>query len=189
MQRLNYSGNPILSLQAMLREISFRYPVIPRLIPSGLFDERTLEAVMLFQREFFPPVTGRVDNATWNAIVARYRQVRRALRPPEPCIGFPGNGYSICPGEHCIHLYLIQAMFRSLSAVLDQVERGAVSGVLDEATQNNTRWVQRLNQSEETGVIDSAVWNTLTRLYTMFISYAQTPTHTRAESLQSTPSA
>ena len=64
---------PVLSLQTMLREISFQYPSIPRVTPDGVFGERTLEAVMVFQREFFPPVTGMVDNDTWDAIAVVYQ--------------------------------------------------------------------------------------------------------------------
>ena len=54
--QLHLIGQPVRSLQTMLRTISFAYPFLPRLTPDGIFGERTLEAVMLFQREFFPPV-------------------------------------------------------------------------------------------------------------------------------------
>ena len=37
---------------------------------------------MLFQREFFPPVTGQVNQATWDAIVSLYHQVVSRLTPP-----------------------------------------------------------------------------------------------------------
>ena len=45
-RRPNYIGNPVLSLQEMLRTISFQYPILPRLIPDGVFGEQTLEAVI-----------------------------------------------------------------------------------------------------------------------------------------------
>lgn len=73
--QLHLIGQPVRSLQTMLRTISFAYPFLPRLTPDGIFGERTLEAVMLFQREFFPPVTGQVNQATWDAIVSLYHQV------------------------------------------------------------------------------------------------------------------
>ena len=77
-----YTGVPVRSLQTMLRELSFHYPVIPRLIPDGIFGEHTLEAVMLFQREFHPPVTGQVDHGTWDAVSALFQSVRPGLSPP-----------------------------------------------------------------------------------------------------------
>ena len=79
LRQMRYVGRPVRSLQTMLRAISFQYPAIPRLIPDGVFGERTLEAVMVFQREFFPPVTGRVDHPVWTAIVRTYEQAVRAL--------------------------------------------------------------------------------------------------------------
>lgn len=177
----NTSGSPIYSLQTMLRAISFQYPCIPRLIPDGIFGERTLEAVMLFQREFFPPVTGQVDNATWDAIVNLYQQSCRSLAPPRPCSGYPSRDYTICPGERCVHLCLIQSMFIGLARILEGLEAEGVSGTLDDVTANNIRWIQRQNQAEETGIIDQFVWDTLTRLYMIFVTYAQTPGISRPE--------
>ena len=82
--QLHLIGQPVRSLQTMLRTISFAYPFLPRLTPDGIFGERTLEAVMLFQREFFPPVTGQVNQATWDAIVSLYHQVVSRLTPLPP---------------------------------------------------------------------------------------------------------
>ena len=59
-----HAGQPVFHLQTMLRTISFWNSAIPQLIPTGIFDEPTLEAVMIFQREFHPPVTGMVDYGT-----------------------------------------------------------------------------------------------------------------------------
>ena len=70
--QLHLIGQPVRSLQTMLRTISFAYPFLPQSHADGIFGERTLEAVMLFQREFFPPVTGQVNQATWDAIVSLY---------------------------------------------------------------------------------------------------------------------
>ena len=73
--QLRYLGNPVLSLQTMLRAISFHHPVIPRLIPSGVFDESTLEAVMTS------------DPNTWavtSAALLLYNRFGRWLEPPRP---------------------------------------------------------------------------------------------------------
>ena len=60
--QLHLIGQPVRSLQTMLRSLT--YPFLPRLTPDGIFGERFLEAVMLFQN-FFPPVTRQVNQATW----------------------------------------------------------------------------------------------------------------------------
>jgi peptidoglycan hydrolase-like protein with peptidoglycan-binding domain len=177
-----YIGNPVLSLQTMLRTISFQYPALPQIIPDGIFGERTLEAVMIFQREFFPPVTGRVDNKTWDAIVRIYKQVLRSLSVPTG-IGYPWRESVIRPGQSSVHLYSIQSMFQALSRVLRNIEAGSLSGVHDQASVNNVRRIQRLNQSKPDGVIDWQVWQTLLRLYNLFITHGQTPQITRQQSL------
>lgn len=171
-QEIRLIGQPVRSLQTMLRELSFHYDFLPRLTPDGIFGESTLEAVMLFQREFFPPVTGRVNQATWDAIAALYLQaVSRRVRSLR---GYPGGGYTVDPGQDSVHLYLVQSMFRALARLLDGVEAAPVTGVNDPATQRNIRWVQRLNGRPETGILDQDSWNTISRLYTLFVTYSQT---------------
>ena len=56
-------SNPVRSLQYMLRRLTGKYDFLPQLALDGIFGERTLEAVMLFQRELAPPVTGVVDQS------------------------------------------------------------------------------------------------------------------------------
>ena len=112
----HYIGRPVRSLQTMLRTLSYVYPFLPRVTPDGVFGERTLEAVMLLQREFFPPVTGRVDQGTWDAITALYRQAERRLSAPLPV--------TTSPGDESVHLNSAQSMFRGLGSVLDGVEPG-----------------------------------------------------------------
>ena len=91
-QHVNLIGQPVRSLQTMLRELSYHYSFLPRLTPDGVFGERTLEAVMLFQRELHPPVTGRVDQGVWDAIAERYLDVLSHTAPPLPLRGFPPGG-------------------------------------------------------------------------------------------------
>lgn len=172
-QEIRFIGQPVRSLQTMLRELSFLYDFLPRLTPDGVFGERTLEAVMLFQREFFPPVTGRVDQATWDAIASLYLQARARLNGPIPCRGYPNCDFSVQPDQDSIHLYLVQSMFRALARLLDGLESAPVTGYNDPATQHNIRWIQRLDGRTQTGVLDQDSWNTISRLYTLFITYGK----------------
>lgn len=173
-QQVRLIGQPVRSLQTMLRELSFLYDFLPRLTPDGVFGERTLEAVMLFQREFAPPVTGRVDQATWDAIAEAYRLAQARLGTPTPFRGYPNDpNFSISPDEGSIHLYMIQSMFRALSRVLTGIQSAPVTGTNDTATADNIRYLQRLSGSRETGIMDRESWNTLSRLYSLFVSGSQ----------------
>ena len=64
-------------------------------------------------------------------------------------------------------------MFRGLARLLDGVESSLVFGYNDAATQHNIRWIQRLDGRPETGILDQDSWNTISRLYTMFVTYGQ----------------
>ena len=88
-------SNPVRSLQYMLRRLSSKYPFLPQLAVDGVFGERTLEAVMLFQRELAPPVTGVVDQRTWNAIRDAWIDLERETAPPRTLRIFPGEGYQV----------------------------------------------------------------------------------------------
>ena len=172
--QFHYLGQPVRSLQTMLRALSFTYEFLPRLTPDGIFGERTLEAVMLFQRELFPPVTGRVDQATWDAFAAAYRQSIAFQKSSFPFAGYPGPGKTISPGQDSTYLRLLQSMFLTLSKSFTDVEPGPVSGNYDVPTGHNIRWAQRAAGQPESGVLDQACWDTVNRLYRLFVSEPKT---------------
>ena len=70
-------SKPVSSLQYMLRQLSKTYQFLPELAVDGVYGERTLEAVMRFQREAGLPVTGVVDQATWQGIYDEYLGIAR----------------------------------------------------------------------------------------------------------------
>ncbi|MCI5704727.1 MAG: peptidoglycan-binding domain-containing protein [Oscillospiraceae bacterium] len=164
-----YLGRPVKSLQAMLRQISYVYPVIPRLVPDGLFGEETLEAVMIFQREFRLPVTGTVDNATWDAVVLTYARTTQNLENPLLTNGFPDRLSTFSPGDRCVYLLMIQAMFNALSHTLEEVENVPVDGLHAGGSVRNTKWLQRKGNLKETGVMGKDEWNLLVRIYEVFL--------------------
>lgn len=160
-------GQPIKSLQFMLRRLSRRYPFLPVLVPDGVFGERTLEAVMLFQRELHPPVTGAVDEGTWRAIQNEWLDLERELAAPRTLRGVP-PGVHVEEGREESYLYPIQAMFQSLSKILEGVQLEDINGVHSGTSVDNIRWLQRHAMLDETGEIDRETWDMLTRLYELF---------------------
>ncbi len=156
-------AQPVRSLQYMLRRLSRVYPFLPEITADGIFGERTLEAVMLFQRELYPPVTGVVDSGTWNAIRTRWEQAERQLAAPRAVRAYPGE-----PGKAGVargNGGMSRTMFRELSRYLDGIAPDDGSGPESE---ENIRWLQRSAGLEETGELDVQTWNALTRLYEVF---------------------
>lgn len=158
------------NIQRMLRTLSYVHRNIPRLTPNGCFDQRTADAVMVFQRNAGLPVTGTVDQTTWNSLIEEYFRVARQLAPPRSVSLFSASTQPIHPGESSPILYPIQGMFCALAGVLDEVQAVPPSGVLDAQTAANLRWLQRSGGLEETGILDRNTWDLLCRLYETFVS-------------------
>ena len=128
---------------------------------------------MLFQRELAPPVTGVVDQRTWDAIRDAWIALERETAPPRTLRIFPGEGYQIQPGMSGGAMVLPQTMFQMLRQQLEGIAEGAADGLHGEASVQNTLWLQNLAQLEGTGVMDRQTWDMLSRLYELFITASE----------------
>ncbi len=59
-------------IQLLLSELSVVYDIFEDIVESGTFDAKTERAIRDFQQINGLPVTGRVDERTWNRIVREY---------------------------------------------------------------------------------------------------------------------
>lgn len=162
-------GTPVRRLQEMLRTLTHVHREIPFLIPNGIFGEGTLEGVMVFQRIMGLPVTGTVDQTTWDAISEEYDRVEHQLSAPRAVSLLPHNPAVIRPGQSSPLLYPIQGMLLVLSDVFASVRAVQPSGTLDSGTAGNLRWIQRSGHLEETGALDRETWDLLARVYETFV--------------------
>lgn len=167
----NLTGQSVRDLQEMLAVLSIEDPRLPRLVPDGRFGEQTLEAVMVFQRDRGLPVTGVVDLATWEAIREAYEDAWRRGGPPAALRVMEHGKSSFQTGDQVGQVPLLQAMFGALSEQLEGFEDAAGDGSgFQAAEEHNTRLVQRASGQQETGVLDRAAWDTLSRLYQVFVT-------------------
>lgn len=162
-------SRPVHSLQYMLRQLSRRYSFLPALAVDGIFGEKTLEAVMLFQRELAPPVTGRVDQGTWDAIREEWIALEREEGGARELRAFPEHGGGVEPGETSRYMVLPQTMFRLLGQELEGIVPDQADGYHGKASVENTLWLQRRAMLSETGVLDRRTWDMLGRLYEVFV--------------------
>ena len=130
---------------------------------------------MLFQRELAPPVTGVVDQRTWDAIRDAWIGLERESAPPRTLRIFPGEGYQVQPGMSGASMILPQTMFQLLRQRLEGIAEGDTDGVHGDVSVQNTLWLQNLAQLEETGVMDRQTWDMLSRLYELFITAEPLP--------------
>ena len=160
---------PVRDLQRMLDWLSRRHTQLPRLVITGIFDELTLEAVMIFQRDFGLPVTGIVDHDSWRAIVSAYQADQLHYGQPSPLRVLPHGAFSTEAGHSSEQLRIAQAIFCSLSNVLDNFSECETNQLNQGVTQENLLCVQRLAGLPETGALNRATWEYLTRLYHIYI--------------------
>ena len=82
------TGDNVRTIQQYLNAISVTNPGLPAVEVTGVYDNATRRAVTQYQQAFDLPVTGEVDEETWNSIANTYKNVISATltRPDQ----FPG---------------------------------------------------------------------------------------------------
>ena len=161
----SFIGQPIRSLQTMLRVIAEDDPNHMRIIPDGIYGPETTAAVSTFQRLHGLPVTGVTDQPTWETIVAVYTPalVRRDSAQGLDIILNPGQ--VIRKGERNPNLYLVQAMLKVLSEIYNSVGVPGMTGLLDEPTADSLSSFQQLSGLPMTGNLDKHTWKHLALQY------------------------
>lgn len=161
----SFVGQPVRSLQTMLRVIAESDDRQPSVIPDGIYSAQTASAVSTFQRNHGLPVTGIADQATWDAIVSVYEpaliQVDQAL--PLEVILNPSQ--VIRSGESNPILYIAQGVLIVLAEAYGSVSLPSITGVLDLPTSQSLSDFQRLNGLPATGELDRITWDRLARHY------------------------
>ena len=164
------SGQPVRSLQYMLDQLAIHDPKLVRLAVDGVFGERTLEAVMVFQREYHDPVTGVVDLDTWDAIRRAYIKIELLYGTPPALNVLPNGGYTVDEGKEGEPIIIVQAMFVSLTKKVSNFKPCEINGCNDGNTPANIRTIQGLAGLPVTGVLDRATWSFLVQLYQALVT-------------------
>ena len=162
-------ARPVSSLQYMLGQLARTYKFLPRLVVDGVFGERTLEAVMRFQREAGLPVTGTVDQATWNAIRDSWLAQQARESYARAARMFPSEGVQVREGETREYLIVPQTMFNILARQFEGITPCQADGSNGPVSADNIRWLQRAAGLPQTGCLDTATWDALSHLYEIFV--------------------
>ena len=162
-------AKPVSSLQYMLGQLSKTYQFLPQLVPDGVYGERTLEAVMRFQREAGLPVTGVVDQATWDAIRGCWLKQQARESYSRATRVFPSEGIQVHEGNSKEYMIVPQTMFNVLSRHFEGITPCEADGNHGPASAENVRWLQKAAGLPVTGCMDKATWDALSHLYEIFV--------------------
>ena len=138
---LSYVGQPIRSLQTMLRTIAHVDETLLKLVPDGIYGPNTVQAVREFQRQNALPVTGETDNATWNKLVAVYTVQSPSVLPAAPVTVRWTPNRTLAAGSRNSHLFLIQSMLQALARFYVNAPVLTVTGVHDAPSVAAVKWL------------------------------------------------
>ena len=161
----SFIGQPIRSLQTMLRVIAENDPQHQSLIPDGIYGPETMTAVSGFQNLHGLPVTGVTDNLTWDLIVAVYEDALIQQSEAQPLAIVLNPGQVIRRGERHPHVYLVQAILTVLADTYGSVTKPDFTGILDAATADALSDFQEINGLPITGNLDKHTWKHLALQY------------------------
>ena len=163
----SFVGQPIRSLQTMLRVLAEDDRTLPSVVPDGIYGPETITAVSAFQRRMGLPVTGIANQETWEAIVETYESalIRVDKATPIEVIMDPGKVYRL--GDSSANLYLLQAMLAFLSRYHTDIGAPGQSGVLDSPTAEALAAFQLLAGLPPTGELDKITWKYLVNQFTL----------------------
>ena len=157
----SFIGQPIRSLQTMLRVLAEHDDSYETLIPDGIYGNATMSAVSKFQQKHGLPITGITDQDTWDAIVAQYEPALINVDEAESIQIILNPGQILRRGERDINMYLIQAILMALSDVYGSIPKPSMTGLLDDATADAISSFQTLADLPMTGQIDKVTWKHL----------------------------
>ena len=156
-----FVGQPVRSLQQMLRTIAEYDDSHLPLIPDGIYGRKTLAAVSHFQRLHGLAVTGVTDQDTWESIVREYERAIIDVDHAQPVEIILNTNEVLVRGDRSPYLHIAQAMLLALSEEYTSITPPGRTGVLDDATAQSLAAFQELSDLPQTGNLDKQTWKHL----------------------------
>ena len=156
----SFVGQPVRSLQTMLRVLAERDNRDTPIIPDGVYSAQTMAAVSNFQRNHGLPVTGITDQITWETIAAEYEPALTHVDEAQMVEIILNPNEVIHREQSSPYLYVAQAMLLVLSRMYG-IGSPSQSGTLDSATADSLASFQALNGLPMTGELDKVTWKHL----------------------------
>lgn len=158
-------GQPIRSLQTMLRTISKQKGNTFHLIPDGIYGPQTVLAVTRFQKDHNLPATGVTDQTTWDAVVREYESVLVEDLPAQS-LDIPMQPNTVYnPGRCCPNIRLAQSMLDCIAECYHCFTPPTPSGTLDADTCGCLMQFQQMCGLPANGCLDKLTWKNLALQY------------------------
>lgn len=163
----SFIEQPVRSLQTMLRVLAEDDDRLPTVVPDGIYGPTTMNAVTAFQRQKGIPVTGIVDQLTWDLIVEYYEPALIRVDKAQPIEVVIDPGQVFRKGDSSPYVYLLQSMLTQLSNDHPVIVPPGHSGIMDDSTVRSLAAFQKLSALPETGDFDKITWKYLVHQFTL----------------------
>lgn len=154
------------AVQYFLNVLSAYYNSIPSVDINGVLDTHTRSAIMEFQKTFNLPITGIVDEQTWNAMYNAVLGILETLPPSAialPSLLWPGITYE--QGSEGPGVYIIQQYLSYIGSVLEGIPPTEPDGIYGPQTEQAVREFQEYFGIDVTGVVNQYTWDRIVLIY------------------------
>jgi peptidoglycan hydrolase-like protein with peptidoglycan-binding domain len=154
------------AVQYFLNVLSAYYNTIPTVDINGILDTQTRTAIMEFQKTFNLPITGIVDESTWNTMYNQVVGILDTLPPTAialPALIWPGIVYQ--RGSEGPGVYIIQQYLSYIASVLEGIPPAEPDGIFGAQTEQAVREFQEYFGIDVTGIVDRYTWTRIVLIY------------------------
>ena len=163
----SFIGQPVRSLQTMLRVLAEDDPRLPTVVPDGIYGPSTANAVSAFQRREGIPSTGVTDQITWDTVVERYEPALIRVGKAQPIEILLDSGQIIRNGDSNPYIYLLQSMLTQLSTEHTAIPAPRHNGIMDPETVASLAAFQTLAGLPASGEFDKITWKHLVHQFSL----------------------
>lgn len=158
-------GTDVLRIQYYLLVISDALSdlSVPQPVITGIYDTATQNTVRGFQQYYGLPVTGNIDEQTWNAIVKYYYDLENTLSTDRK---YPG--YLIKNGSKGRNVIYIQNALNAIGGRIPGFTTIRVDGAFGNGTESAVRLFQTYYGLTPDGIVGEQTWNKLTQEYNAY---------------------
>ncbi len=155
------------AVQTYLYTISQVDPQVPRVNPDGIYGPETADAVRVFQETYVGFGDGKVDFATWQALVAHYLDAEKALSEPERISPFTAHLKDgvLTNGDRSDLVMMVRIMLAAMSVDYAPSEDLPITDLFDTPMEEAVRSFQYVNGLDPSGILDRPTWDRMAIAY------------------------
>lgn len=164
---LGDDGTAVGWVQYLLAYIGEYYEEVQQPDVTGVFDDVTQSAVKGFQDKFNLPVTGVVDEETFNALVVTYWSVLATTQWPDLSLNGAYPGFVLTQNSAGPVVLFLQQMINDIALRFCVIDFVPEDGFFGAETRAAVESFQKGFGLEVTGFVDRATWDAIYEYYAL----------------------